>query len=94
MPGGEGLEEVRGRAVPVIEDIVKKYHGRVVVVSHRVVIKVLVCALLGLDNSHFWNIKSDTGAITIFSYEKRGFVLDRHNESCYLKDARANLIDF
>jgi len=28
----------------------------------------LICALLGLDNSHFWNIKQDVCGITAFTY--------------------------
>ncbi len=41
----------------MVDDVIAKYKGSVVLVSHRVVNKVLICALLGLDNSNFWNIR-------------------------------------
>jgi broad specificity phosphatase PhoE len=85
IPGGESLEDVRNRAVPFIEDTVLRCgQERIALVSHRVVNKVLICALLGLDNSHFWNIKLDTGGITRFSYEGGRLILTRHNDTSYL----------
>lgn len=96
MPGGESLEDVRKRAVAVVDGIVERYHeGRVVLVSHRVVNKVLICALLGLDNSHFWNIKLDTCGIASFSYEEGRFILSKLNDTSFLRSMhKAALIDF
>ena len=84
FPGGESLSDVKKRAVRVVNQIVKAHSGTVVMVSHRVVNKVLICAMLGLDNSHFWNIRQDIGAITIFHYENQRFVLVEHNNTSYL----------
>jgi len=95
MPDGESLEDVRQRAMAVVTDIITGHNGTVVLVSHRVVNKVLICALLGLDNSHFWNIKQDTGGMTIFTYENGRFVLTRHNDTSYLEPAdKTRLSDF
>ena len=96
MPGGECLEEVRNRAVPFVEDAVMRCgEGRIALVSHRVVNKVLICALLGLSNAHFWNIKLDTCGITIFSYEGERFILTKHNDTSALKTiSQAPLSDF
>jgi broad specificity phosphatase PhoE len=93
MPGGESLEDVRRRAIKVINDVIAKYQGSVVLVSHRVVNKVLICSLLGLDNSYFWNIKQDVGGITIFNYVDGRFVLTRHNDTSYLKDLQKCVLD-
>ena len=84
MPEGESLNGVRKRALGVVNEVVAKHEGIVVLVSHRVVNKVLICALLGLDNSHFWNIKQDVGGITTFSYENERFILTKHNDTSYL----------
>ena len=92
MPEGESLSDVRERALTVVDEVVAKYEGTVALVSHRVVNKVLICALLGLDNSHFWNIKQDTGAITIFAYENNRFILLGHNLTPYPREAQ--LSDF
>jgi broad specificity phosphatase PhoE len=96
MPRGESLEDVRKRAWPFIEDVVLKCgEGRVVLVSHRVVNKVLICAMLGLDNSHFWNIRLDNCGITRFSYEGNRLILTRHNDTACLQTVRkAPLDDF
>ena len=94
MPAGESLDEVRKRAMNVVDRVIAKYEGSVVLVSHRVVNKVLICALLGLDNSHFWNIKQDTCGITSFTYENEQFILTKHNDTSYLGVSKAPLSDF
>jgi len=85
IPAGESLDDIRKRAMGVVSNIIAKYRGTIVLVSHRVVNKVLICALLGLDNSHFWNIRQDTGGITTFIYENERFILTEHNNTSYLK---------
>lgn len=95
MPNGESLDDVRKRAMDVVKDLVARHDGTIVLVSHRVVNKVLICALLGLDNSHFWNIKQDTCGITIFTYDNGRFILTCHNDTSYLKSINRNgLSDF
>ena len=95
MPAGESLDEVRKRATGVVNNIIARYKGTVVLISHRVVNKVLICALLGLDNSHFWNIKQDTCGITTFTYENEQFILTKHNDTSYLEPIRkTSLSDF
>jgi broad specificity phosphatase PhoE len=85
MPAGETLDDVRKRATDVVDKVIDRYEGTVVMVAHRVVNKVLICALLGLDNSHFWNIRQDTCGITTFNYENGRFILTVHNNTSYLK---------
>jgi broad specificity phosphatase PhoE len=84
MPEGESLSDVRERALTVVDEVVAKYEGTVALVSHRVVNKVLICALLGLDNSHFWNIKQDICGTTTFSYINQRFILTKHNDTSFL----------
>ena len=93
MPGGESLEDVSKRAIEVVNDVLSKYQGSVVLVSHRVVNKVLICSLLGLDNSYFWNIKQDVGGITIFNYVDGRFVLTRHNDASHLRELQKPVLD-
>ncbi len=95
MPDGESLDDVRKRAVALVDEVVARHYGRVVLVAHRVVNKVLICALLGLDNSRFWTIRQDTCGISIFTFESGNFVLTRHNDTSYLKPVeKAPLSDF
>ncbi len=85
IPGGETLDDVRDRALGFINDLTNKYTGIVILVSHRVVIKVIICALLGLDNSYYWNIEQDTCGITTFTFENNRFTLIRHNDTSFMK---------
>lgn len=95
MPGGENLADVRRRALASLNEILAKTTGVLVLVSHRVVNKVLICALLGLDDSHFWNIEQDTCGITIFKYDdKMRFILTRHNDTSFLNKKRGATLDF
>ena len=95
MPAGESLNDVRLRAIAVVANVIAKYEDIVILVSHRVVNKVLICALLGLDNSHFWNIRQDTGGITTFTFENGRFILTGHNNISFLKPIqKAPLSDF
>jgi broad specificity phosphatase PhoE len=93
MPGGESLEDVKKRAIKVVNAVLSEYQGSIVLVSHRVVNKVLICSLLGLDNSYFWNIKQDVGGITIFNYADGRFVLTRHNDTSHLKELQKSVLD-
>jgi broad specificity phosphatase PhoE len=95
MSEGESLNDVRERALNVVNKVIAKHKGTAVLVSHRVVNKVLICALLGLGNSHFWNIRQDNCGTTTFAYENKRFVLTEHNNTSYLKSAqKARLSDF
>jgi broad specificity phosphatase PhoE len=86
FPGGEGLDAVSTRAMKVVEEICKRHpQDTVVLVSHRVVLKVLICALLGLDNSHFWNIGQDTTAVNCFHYKNASWIVALLNDTCHLK---------
>jgi len=91
MPKGESLDDVRKRGLRLIDRIIKN-EGTVALVSHRVVGKVLICALLGLDNSHFWNIRLDTCGITTFAYEKGRFVLTSHNDTSFLRPLKKAVV--
>lgn len=85
IPGGESLDDVSRRALCLLNWVVPRHQGVVILVSHRVVHKVLVCALLGLDSSHFWNIRLDTCGLTTFAHEEGRFILTSHNDTSFLR---------
>ena len=97
LPGGESLDDVRFRAMAALEWVIKKHpEGSVVLISHRVVNKVLICGILGIDNSHFWQIAQDTAAINLIQYKKGRYILSLMNETCHLKslNERRMKVDF
>ena len=96
IPGGECLEDVSGRVMSFVEDAVMRCgDGRIVLVSHRVVCKVLICGLLGMDNSHFSNIRIDNCGVTRFDCGDGRLLLTTHNDTSFLKPVhRVVLKDF
>ena len=95
FPGGESLGDVRLRLQNFINHLVINHRGNVAVVSHRVVCKVLICMLLGLDDSKFWNVRIDCGGITIFDYDNGVFILVKHNDTSYFSGMQSHrLRDF
>jgi len=84
---GEALADVRTRALAALEKILARHKGEnVVVVTHRVVCKVLLCVLLGLDESHFWRIRQDTCAINVLEYsDDHGYIVSKLNDTCHLR---------
>jgi len=97
LPGGEGLDDVRVRSMAALEEVIRKHPEKtLVLVSHRVICKVLICAILNLDNSHFWQITQDTTAINLIQYRKGKYILSLMNETCHLKPLKEQTqkIDF
>lgn len=86
FPNGESLSDVRSRLTRFLKKITSKSNGNIAIVSHRVVLKVLICMLLDLDDSKFWNIRIDCGGITIFEYIDEKFILVKHNDTSYLSE--------
>ena len=86
LPGGESLDEVRERSLVALETVIRRHNEEtVILVSHRVINKVILCAVLGLDNSHFWQMSQDTTAINLVRYRQGKYILSLMNESCHLK---------
>ena len=72
MPdGGESLEDVRRRARAAFDEYAAKYEGKTILVAaHDAVNKAIICDLLGLDISHFWQIKQDNTCINVLEYKE------------------------
>ena len=87
FPGGETLEHVRKRAVPELQRLSEYYNGQtIVLVSHKVVCKVIVCSVLGLKNSDFWRVEQDVCAINIFEKRNGLLVATLVNDTCHLRN--------
>jgi broad specificity phosphatase PhoE len=86
FPHGESLRQVRLRGMAALKEIAARHEGRtVLLVAHQVVNKVLVCAMLGLDNSHFWRIQQDNACINIFEHQDGIFTAVLINDTCHLR---------
>jgi broad specificity phosphatase PhoE len=86
FPGGESLDIVRKRVLAAVAELEKRHRDQtVILVSHTVVCRVLLCAMLGLDNSHFWHVKQDVNAINIFELRDGAPLVTLVNDTCHLK---------
>ncbi len=96
FPGGETLEELRQRALAAVDTVLQRHPGQTVLLAaHRAVNKVLICAFIGLDNSHFWRIGQDTTAINRFHWTGSIWNIMAVNDCCHLRGmVRGPYVDF
>ncbi|MFW6135687.1 MAG: histidine phosphatase family protein [Chloroflexota bacterium] len=88
FPGGESLDDVRDRVVPGLDEVIARHPGQTVaMVGHTVVNRVLLCAVLGLGNDHFWRLQQETCAVNVFDAAPDGtFTIVALNDTCHLQD--------
>jgi broad specificity phosphatase PhoE len=95
IPDGEDFAAVRQRAVKALDETVAENPGKtVLVVTHRVITKILLCAALGLDGSYFWSINQDNCCINIVSLQSprsgttvrpARYIVELVNDTCHLR---------
>jgi len=86
FPGGESLDGVRSRTMEAVKRLAKKHKDEnIALVAHRVPNKVICCALLGIDNSHFWRIQQDTASTNLFTYKDGVWIISFLNDTSYLR---------
>jgi len=86
FPDGESFAAARERAASAVDDLIKQHlKETIVLVSHKVICQILILSLLGLDNSHFWQITQDVCAMNLF--EVRGGIPSALflNDTCHLE---------
>ena len=87
VPGGETTSRVRRRAMETLRELLAANpEGTIVLVSHQVVCKILVLAMMGLPVSRFWHIQQDNAAINVFDYVDGGFITRNLNDTCHLRE--------
>jgi len=75
-PAGESPLDVCNRALTAIEDLQAQYaDGNVLVVSHKTVLRLLVCKLLGVDLRHYRErVAWPTGAVSLLGLGPDGAI--------------------
>jgi broad specificity phosphatase PhoE len=86
FPQGESLSDVQHRVMAAFDSLMERHSEQtVVLISHNVVCRVLICAVLGLDNPHLWQVGQDIAAINVFDVWGGRVVLSLLNDTCHLK---------
>jgi len=87
IPGGETLDELRGRAERTVAELGARYEGQtIVLVGHTVINRIILLSVLGLSNDHFWRLRQDPCAINAFEVEGSVFTLVLLNETYHLRE--------
>lgn len=87
IPGGESFRQLRARATAAVHTLVQRHpHDTVAVVSHGGTIRTIICAALGIDLNHVWNIRQDNTAVNILEYFDDRVVLALLNDCHHLTD--------
>jgi len=84
IEGGETLAMVRDRILAGLVNIASGYEDAIVIVTHRVICKILVLHALGIGNEHFWDMKFDPGSITLIELKDNRYTLIFGNDTCHL----------
>jgi probable phosphoglycerate mutase len=88
IPGGETLDHLRARAMAAVAELAARHVGQtILLVSHTVVNRVILLAVLGLGNERFWRLRQDTCAINVFEAEASEYTLASLNDTCHLRQA-------
>jgi len=90
IEGGETLAMVRARISAGLVNIASGYGDAIVIVTHRVICKILVLHALEIGDEHFWDMKFDPGSITLLEYNNERNTLIFSNDTCHL-DSHAYL---
>jgi probable phosphoglycerate mutase len=88
-PGGESGADIAVRALAAVERIRARHQsGKVLVVSHKATLRVLVCALLGLDVDYFRSrIAQKVCAVSIIDFKSSGPLLQVLGDTSHLPPA-------
>lgn len=92
-PGGETAFQVAARAALTLERVRARHAdgGRVLLVSHKATVRILTCALLGMDVRLFRDrIAQPTAAVTRFDLKPAGAMLMMLGDVSHLPDDLRN----
>lgn len=93
IPGGETLDDVKDRAIKAIHEIAERHPDDTgMVVSHRVVCKLLVLGLMGLGPDKFWNIQQDTACMNLFLIRDGRATMFLVNDTCHLAGLKSGTV--
>jgi phosphoserine phosphatase len=82
---GESLAVVRRRIHKGMRKVFLEEKGDCVIVTHRVLCKLLVLYALKVPNSHFWGIKFDPASISIIESKGRDMTVHVVNDTSHLR---------
>ena len=86
IEGAETLAQVRRRARAGLRKAQERGGPALVIVTHRVVCKLLALLFLDMPNRFFWKIKCDPASITLAEQAGREVTVSMVNQTLHLQD--------
>ena len=81
-PGGESFFEIYIRVKSSIEDILKEYRGKkVLIVSHQGTMRIIPLVLLGLTEDAYWSFTAEQGRYSLYEINEEGRCIIRRINS-------------
>lgn len=85
FPQGENLRQVQTRSWTALEETCSAHEGgAILLVSHVVINRVLICAALGLVDDAFWKIGQDNAAVSVLEGANGHYRVLLLNDTCHL----------
>jgi len=86
IPNGETLIQVQQRAMQAVRKICALCPTQdVVLVSHTVVNRLMLLAMVGAGIERFWHIQQEPCAINVIEATEQDFVIISVNDTCHLR---------
>lgn len=83
--GGDAVRDVRERSFQWLREIAKEDYKRIVVVTHRVILKLMLISILEASHDTFWQIRFDTCSISALNAGRRKFEVQFLNDTHHLE---------
>jgi alpha-ribazole phosphatase len=87
FPGGESFKGFIARTSKFLDRLNKHIEEQtILIVSHGGPIRVLVCELLGIDQSHWQQLRCDNASLSIVEVHPQRVILSLFNDTSHLRD--------
>jgi broad specificity phosphatase PhoE len=96
IPGGTTLRQVESRSWRAVRAISGTHEKDevVVIVTHRVVLKLLILKMLGIGITGFWRLALDPCSLTVVECDGSRFTLEQFNDTGHLRPRKRATADF
>lgn len=92
IPGAGGFAGVEAGLSSLLGELEERYpRDTVVLVTHRLVIKMLLVLVLGLPRQGYWQLRPDPASITRLEKNRDLYVLTGFNETGHLREEDSRL---
>jgi alpha-ribazole phosphatase/probable phosphoglycerate mutase len=85
IPGGEPFDHVIARVQAFLDDVARDHQDQtVLLVAHGGSLRLLICLALGLDFSHFWQLRLSQASLSEVGIYESAAVLNSMNDTSHV----------